>query len=331
MSMFSGKTGRLEVYSVFSYPRKDTDVITLLNEGNESTSVTSYTLFHTESLNFARGIMQRWFNHFSGKFLFFEGDWQHPRLGAPNVGIMFFSDFILIISGLISVLSGKTSKRTRFLLLLLVFAPLPSALSRDQVHAARSMIMTVPLIFLSSVGLISLAINLKTISFKLFRIGGYVLLVFVFFGSLVYFIDSYFVHLPVHNAKFWDYGYKEIALEIISKQDNYNKIVFQQSYEQPFIYFLFYGAQYNIDKYRPENIQKQLTLHESSVGDVGLVENLYNVEFRPFSWPVSEVKGAIIVGDSVSIPDDYDKEKYNLIKEIKYLDSNTAFRIVEIR
>lgn len=71
LSLFQGKAGRLEVFSVFSYPRPPEYLQEFLDQGEEKVGNLSYYLFHSEALNFERGIMGRWFNHFSGRFLFF--------------------------------------------------------------------------------------------------------------------------------------------------------------------------------------------------------------------------------------------------------------------
>src|SRR4030042_4728750 len=74
LSMFSGKTGRLKVFTITSYPRPKEYLQNFLSESGVKLGSTSYYLFYSESLNYTRGILSRWFNHFSSKFLFFEGD-----------------------------------------------------------------------------------------------------------------------------------------------------------------------------------------------------------------------------------------------------------------
>ena len=43
--------------------------------------------------------------------------------------------------------------------------------------------------------------------------------------------------------------------------------------------------------------------------------------------------GTLLVGDFIRIPSEEsgDTDKYNLVKEINYLDGNPAFRIVEVK
>ena len=326
-SFVRGETGRLEVFSVFSYPRKEADIESLLSQGQEKISSLSYYLFHSENLNFARGIMGRWFNHFSGRFLFFEGDWQNPRHSAPNAGMMLLSDLILLIVGTVSLLKSKGRKLKTFIILWLVLAPLPAVLSRDQVHAVRSLNMVIPLVIISSFGLMQLILWIKNFKKGLVLTTDYLLLTSFFLVSFIYFLDAYFVHLPKHNSKEWGYGYKQIVEEVTKNQSKYKTIKIQQSFAQPYIYFLFY------QKYDPAKYQEQAQLVESEYKyDVGYIEKLDNICFCAIDFPQNKKEhGSLVVADDIRIPEsELDSESVNLIKEIRYLDGNTAFRVVEV-
>jgi len=323
LSFFQGKTGRLEVFSVFSYPRPTEELNTFLKQGEEKIGDISYYLFHSESLNFTRGVLERWFNHYSNRFLFFEGDWQNYRHSSPYQGMFLLTEIITVSVGM-WVLIREKGKQKYLIFLWALLAPLPAALSRDQVQAVRSFNLVIPLVFINAYGL---AFIFSTISKKLkykkiaYAVGTLYLL------SFIYFIDSYFIHLPKHNAQDWYFGYKDVVRKVVSIKDNYDKVIIQQSYDQPYIYYLFYT------KYDPSKYQKQAYLLESNVGDVGLVEYIDDIEFRLFSWPVGvgEEK-TLIAGSTIGIPDDYIKYQFNLIEEIKYPDGfKVAFRIIETK
>lgn len=320
LSIFQGKTGRLEVFSVFSYPRPKDYIERFLKEGNEKIGDLNYYLFHSEILNFKRGILGRYFNHFSGKFLFFEGDWANPRHSAPYQGMLLLGDLILLVIGLVAMARQKISKETLFIWLWLVFSPLPSILSRDQVHAVRAYNLSVPLIFVLSFGSIWLSRFRKV--WKL-TIG------VIYLVGFIYFLDAYFIHLPKHNSKYWEYGYKQIVETVTPIQGSYKQIKVQQSYAQPYIFFLFF------QKYDPAKYQKQAKLTENPYGDVGQVEHLDNIYFAPIDWSVNRGEhGTLFVADTVRIPpeDSKDTSLFTLIKEIKYLNGrDVAFRIIEVK
>lgn len=314
MSIFGGQTGRLEVFSVFSYPRSKEYIQSMLNEGGEKIGDINYYLFHSETYNFIRGVMGRWFNHFSGSFLFFEGDTANPRHSAPYQGMFLISDIIFLVLGLFLFFKEKITKEKMLIFSWLILSPLPAILSRDQVHAIRSLDMIIPLIMIISFGYERLS--------KWF-------LVFTFFG-FIYFLDAYFVHVPTHNSQLWEYGYKQVVEAITPIQNNYKTIKVQQSFAQPYIYFLFY------QKYDPAKYQKSANLISSEyVNDVGYVTKLDNIEFAAIDWSRNRGDhGSLIIGDPIRIPpqDSSSEKEFKLIKEIKYLNNrDTAFRIIEIK
>ncbi len=319
ISLFTGKTGRLKVFSVFSYPRPKEYLQSFLDEGNEKIGSISYYLFHSENVNFLRGVLGRYFNHFSVRFLFFEGDWANPRHSAPNQGMLLLGDMALIVVGIIAFVKTKLSRESLFVWLWLLLAPLPSILSRDQVHAVRSFNMVIPIVIILSYGLLFLYKNKKLFT-------GFVIIYAV---SFIYFLDAYFIHLPIHNSQFWEYGYKQIVETVTAIQNNYKTIKIEQSYAQPYIYFLFY------QKYDPAKYQKVANLKENPYGDVGQVEKLDNIEFVGIDWSRDRGDhGELVVADIKVIPplDSDDPKQFKLINEIKYLDNkNTAFRVLEIR
>lgn len=325
ISFDRGQTGRLSVFSIFSYPRSRDYIEKMLSQNNEKIGDINYLLFHNETLNFKRGILGRYFNHFSGRFLFFEGDYQNPKHSSPNHGMLLMVDLLLLPLGVFYLIrkGGNFSKLT---FLWLILSPLPAVLTRDQVQAVRGYNMVIPLTLISAYGFASLLEFVKGVNKRL-RFIVFGLIIILFITSLIYFLDSYFIHLPIHNAKYWSYGYKQVVQKMLPIQDNYKTVYFQQSYDQPYIYYLFYS------KYDPSVYQKQANLSYYLGPDVGLVEKLDNIHFSGWSWPYATgEKSTLIIGNSVAIPADFNPKDYNLISEIKYPDGYmSAFRIVETK
>lgn len=330
LSFMIGKTGRLNVFSVFSYPRPKEYLEAQLKQGNEKIGSISYYLFHPESLNFKRGIMGRWFNHFSGRFLFFEGDWQNPKHTAPNSGVMTLFDLILLPLGIIFLLKKKLTKEIGFVLLWLIASPLPAVLSRDQIHGIRALNMAIPLIIISAFGLYYALELIAKIKMNLIKVGGIMIGIGLFVVSYTYFLDAYFVHLSKHDSQAWDYGYKQIVEIVTPIQNKYKQIKVQQSFAQPYIYFLFF------QKYDPAKYQKQAKLVDSEYkNDVGYVEHLDNIYFAPIDWSVNRGESNILfVADTIRIPPEDSKDigLFKQIAEIRYLNNrDIAFRIIEVK
>lgn len=335
LSLFQGKAGRLNVFSVFSYPRPTEYLEAFLDESGTEIGSSKYYLFYSETLNFTRGILGRWFNHFSGDFLFFEGDWQNPRHTAPNHGVLLLGDLILLIVGAGYFLKEKVNKNKSFVWLWMLLAPLPAVLSRDQVHAVRSYNLVIPLTIILAFGANS-AINFLNKNTDLFKKSLRIILGTVYLAGFLYFLDAYFVHLPKHDSNLWEYGYKQVVETVKPIQNDYQKIKVRQSFAQPYIYFLFYGGEENSKGYDPATYQQQAKLVESEYkGDVGYIEKLDNIEFAPIDWSVNRGEtGTLFVADPVRIPpqDSSDENLFKLIKDIKYLNGrDTAFRIIEVK
>lgn len=323
LSLFTGQTGRLDVFSIFSYPRPKDYTQAFLNEGGEKFGSLSYYLFHSETLNFARGILGRYFNHFSGKFLFFEGDYQNPQHSAPYQGMLLVTDIILILIGIAAFYRQKLSKSFWFILLWLIFSPLPAVLTRDQVQSVRALNMVVPLAFILAWGLNEVLICINSRKNKIIYL---VLLTGFYLVGFVYFADAYYIHVPKHNSSYWNYGYKQVVEKVSSLQLGYTHIIVEQSFSQPYIYFLYF------QKYDPAKYQKQANLVASSnASDVGLVTKIDNVLFQNIDWSyISNLHGAlVVVGFQNPIPADL---KYDLVDQIYYLNGrDLAFNIIKIK
>ncbi|MCX7928164.1 MAG: hypothetical protein N2558_00575 [Patescibacteria group bacterium] len=327
LSFRAGEAGRLEVFSVFSYPRSEEYINQFLQRANEQKGDLQYYLFHNEALNFARGILGRWFNHFSGRFLFFEGDWQNPRHLPPNHGVLLFADVLFLVLGFYSLFKINSLKLSVFVVSWLIISPLPAVLSRDQVHAVRSLNMLIPLTIICAFGFIYFVDFLDKSKNWLIRSSLFGFLFTSYLVSFIYFIDAYFIHQPIHNAKHWQFGYKQVVQSLKLYIESENKIIFQQSYAQPYIYYLFYS------QYDPRKLQaRKLERYKENRHDVSLVKSIDSIYFENFSWPKHAEEGSIIVGNEISIPSDFDKwSGYELVSRIKNLDGSIAFTVVKVK
>jgi hypothetical protein len=104
-------------------------------------------------------------------------------------------------------------------------------------------------------------------------------------------------------------------------------VVFDQSYDQPYIFFLFYQG------YDPATFQRNRGFIKGIAGDVGFVGDLDNIEFRPINWSSDKMlTNSLIVGKPASFPleEVRDAQEYN-VEAIKYPNGHDAFLIVEPR
>ena len=318
---FFGGGGRLKVMSLFSYHRPQEEIQEIVNQDGGDTFVAS--LFHSENLFYAQGILGRFFNHFSGRFLFFEGDWSSQRHGPPYMGMLYYLDILFLTLGSVYLIKNKT-RGSGFIWWWLVVSVLPSALTRDSIQAVRSLNMILPLSILIGLGLCEVYSWLrrrKRLAFIL--IGGFVLLIYGY--CFIYYLDMYYFHYPLKSSEYWQYGYKEAVEEVYKNQGEYSKIVFTQEYGQPYIFWLFYN------QYDPSSYQRQALLTENPYGDVGAIEGFDNIEFRDVYWPNDRsLKNSLFIGTEEGLPlRDINPDEAVIIKEIIFKNGKIAFRIVE--
>ena len=308
---FSTQSGRLKVFSVFSYTRS-ADVTDEIK--HQDSNPLYFPLFHSEGFDQLRGITRRYLNHLSPYYLFVAGDWTNLRQSIPYYGYFHLPEIVTIIIGFGLLISNLKSPFSKLLLAWLLLAILPSALSRDLVSGVRSLPMVIPLTIISAIGLSQLA-NKKTL-----------LLLYFFTLTLffVYFLDLYFLHSPYFTGKDWLYPYKP-ALQLVSQyQDKYNRIIFTNTLGQPYIFMLFY---YKID---PATYQTQSKLVADAQGDVGQITKYGKFVFKRVDWPAERGDSStIFVGDQFELPEQ-DMDPTNLIRlgDIYYPNGAHALRIV---
>jgi hypothetical protein len=322
-TFFGGAGGRLKIMSLFSYPRSENEASVIVQqEGGTTTRTLEYQVFHGAPIYFLRIFTEHYLNHFSPRFLFFEGDWTDPRHSVPMAGQMNYLDMVFLPAGLYFLISRKL-KNQSFMWYFLLISPLPAALTRNIIQANRSFFMVLPLTMLSAFGMYFIWQLVR--EKKLLRIPIVTAGVIVYLFSFISYLDQFFVHAPIQYSDYWLYGYKQAVQFIAGKTQNYSRVIFTQKYGQPYMYYLFYT------KYSPEKYQKQAKLVENPEGDVGMVTNIDNIEFRDIYWPADRFKkNSLFIGTQYELPlGDIAPKESKVLQQINFLNGTTAFRIVE--
>ncbi len=106
--------GRAKNLSIFKYPQVKLIQSKLLQEDQVVPEITSYPyFFHNRLYLHLRDFLQRIFVHLSGEFLFITGDLA-PPFRIPLMGVLYLSDSLLLIIGLV-ILISKEKKSLFFL------------------------------------------------------------------------------------------------------------------------------------------------------------------------------------------------------------------------
>jgi 4-amino-4-deoxy-L-arabinose transferase-like glycosyltransferase len=312
----SSQSGRLKVFSVFSYVREQKYVSDLLAQDNQSSKNWLYYLFHSETLDQLRGVSQRYLNHLSPRFLFVAGDWTNLRHAEYKHGYFYLVDIFALAAGVYYLSRSRFKKSAWLIISWLLLAPLPAALSRDLVSGVRSLPLVIPVIILVSIGISEI------ISHKVFR--WFYVLLGIFF--VAYFFEFYIFHAKFYASDQWVTPYKQ-AIEVIKEQQqNYSHVYFTDQLGQPYIFFLYYL------RYDPSLFQKEMVFQDNASGDVGQVLKFGNYNFQPIFWP--SLRGqtdSVFVGGQYELPEkDLNFEGLRKISDIYYPNGSHALRIVGI-
>lgn len=312
----STQGGRLKVFNVFSYVRPRERVQEILRQDDTQTLNPIYYLFHSEFLDQIRGVVQRYLNHFSPRFLFFEGDWSNARHSTAYYGYFHYLELVTFLIGIVVLIRSKN--HSAWLVLgWLILAPIPAALSRDIISGVRVLPLSIPLIIISALGLS------KIFQYKLFSFLFGLVLVF----NLVYFLDLSLVHDPYYSGKYWSVAYKT-AIQIVNEHiSDYNQIVFTNTLGQPYIYVLFYN------KIDPRDFWGNTQYLASESGDVSEVIAWDKYLFQKIYWPRQRGDSStLFVGDQWELPEQ-DMNPTNLVRlgEVSYPDGSHALRIVGLQ
>ena len=284
--LFQQQGNRLQVVSLFSYPRSNEEQNLIISESNKL----DLALFQNQIIFFTRNFLTRYFNHFSPQFLLTQGDWQNPRHGAPYTGVLLFPSFIFLIIGIFHFLSTNQSNYlSKFFFLWLLLSPIPASLTRDSIQATRIMSFSLPLCYFSAYGINFIVNKYKRHLLK-------ICILLIYFASFIYYGDLYLNHMVKKSPQDWLYGYQQ-AIEYLISNETDRKNYFSDFYGQPYIYYLFYK------KYSPSTYQStnKMTTTSIDTGKVHQIDNIIfeNPNFNHITIQTSPILGVFSIDDTV--------------------------------
>jgi 4-amino-4-deoxy-L-arabinose transferase-like glycosyltransferase len=229
-------------------------------------------LLHNKPVEYGLDFSRRYLSHLSPDFLFFQGDLNRPRYRAPDVGQLLLVTAPFLVIGWYQAVK----KKKWWLLVWLFLALLPAALTFETPSAIRSILMAVPLALLIGLGFESVK-KLRPI---------FVLALFI---NLLYYLDAYFVHLPVHQPYEWQGGYKKLVTRVNQLMPDYDKALITDSRGTAYIYFLFYN-QYDPTTWQAQSRAAQTVPDKFGFTSINRLDNLYFIgETCPAKIPEDRV------------------------------------------
>jgi len=191
-------------------------------------------------------------NTFSFDFLFIKGDAEARHSPARNeIGQLMAIEAIPFVIGLYILVS----KKQYFLLMWLLLAPIPSALTRDGgTHSARLLILLPALQLTIAVGV-----------YQIFRKTKLLFLIYslFFIFSVVYTLNYYFSTYRFESAKPFQWGFGEMVKRAVSESPNYDTVILDAGQDSALMAYLF------TTKYSPAKFQSlQQSFSYNLVDDV---------------------------------------------------------------
>ncbi len=276
---------------------------------------------------FFNDITAKFFAYFSPAQIFVWGD-EVQRHSLPDMGRLLLPDLILLLLSLIYLLTKPLTKFKAFLILWLIIGSIPGSITQDQYHSIRSLMMSVPLAIFLSLGLHNLVFltpkKLKTPT-TFFALSAYG----VFF--ITYLANYHYVG-AVERAEFFQYGMKQVVIEISPVADQYDQIIIDAPimYGHPYIHILSH-LQYDPTKFH------QTVRRGDNITIFPPVAEVYGFDkytFRSIYWPTDQqIHNTIFVGSPLGLPNAQEAEgnpNIKFIQDIYYPTGQVAMRIVAV-
>lgn len=262
---------------------------------------------------------QNYFGYFSTTFLVSSNRSDSTLFNLPGTWLISSWEFLLFLMAIYLIIK-KPTRSTLLLVLLLILAPVPAALTREYMHAQRSEILLFIIPIFVSISFFYLYDLLK----KKWRVLYLWVFFMIVFGTFAQRVDFYMFHQFNPNLGGFKYGYSDIVNFTEQNKDKYDKIVFTKSYSMPQIFVAFYSK---MDPTEFQNYSKNWKRFESDgMKYVDMMDmNMGKYEFRGVNWDRdSKLKNTLIVAQEKDIP----PEPLN-IHIVKAPTGKVIFRVIE--
>ncbi|MBX4205582.1 glycosyltransferase family 39 protein [Candidatus Microgenomates bacterium] len=279
-------------------------------------------VLHNKVVNYGLAFAYNWSRHFWGEFLFLSGD-IIQRNRVPETGQLYLIELPFVLIGLYKIItdSKDLEKRKRWSIIVwwLIIAPIAAGLTFQAPHALRAENMVIPLEIISAYGLIQILIYIKKTKIKSFLIGGYIALSVLMVWSVARYLHMYYVHMAKEYPYSSQYGVKELVDYVSKNQNEYQKILVTDRYDQPYILFLFYT------KYSPTKFQSEHLLTGRDSFGFSTVNHFDKYYFTSIKFDEAQPNNpnSLLIGTDGEIPDEA-----NIVKNIYGTNGYLYFQIV---
>lgn len=274
---FGGGTTRFSHLSIFTDPTVVPEIgFNRLNDARVRGEKVSFgmqpslldRIFHNKISSWVKTFTDNYIKTLSFTFFFVKGD-QNLRHGVDRMGVFYKIEFLFFIIGLVSFVVNKSidKKQKLFVILWLILAPIPSALTRDGAsHATRLFFLLPPMIILVASGVwwtLENGYRYKFMrGFTFAAVGGLYTLSFLLYQH------NFWYHYPWESERWWNAGFKDAIQTAKSVEDQYEKIIISTNGEPPWIFF---AGWYN---YPPNEWHKNYPFPKENLNGYGEISHL---------------------------------------------------------
>jgi 4-amino-4-deoxy-L-arabinose transferase-like glycosyltransferase len=277
-------------------------------------------IFHNKYQVIARKFVSNYLQYFSWQFLFVSGPAETTYGMIPGRGVLYWFE-ILFIPGVILILVNGDKRRGMVpLILWLVLAPIPAALTTGPGYAANRAVIILPALeIIMAFGAVYFLDILGPKIMKYLLLGFSVVAV-IFFAS---FLEDYFIQSPGKLGSGMLSGNMEVAYWL-AKNTASSNVVVSRKLSEPHIFIAFAN---HWDPISYQTNSQDWSYKKDGLGWVDMMPNynLGNYLFRNIDWQIDKSrKNAYLVGKPEEFP-----ESVTPLTTVAYPDGSPAFLIVQ--
>ena len=185
---------------------------------------------------------KNYFSYFSSTYLFTQGasEWSYGMI--PGVGVLYLFEVLLLFAAVISFARRKGFKSMGLIILWLLIAPIPAALTKGAGFAGtRAAVMMPAVQIISAWGALFLFDFIKEKYSKVWAKVFAFSLIALLATSLAGFLENYRYQAPVKASGSMQYGMRELIATIYSIEGGYDEVVLSRTLSVPNIWIQFYN------------------------------------------------------------------------------------------
>lgn len=163
-----------------------------------------------------QAVLEKYSSYFNLSYLFFTGYNLLPQGDPFQVGVFLFLFLPFFLFGITKVRSNFMGN-SKLIYILLITSPITASLTSGPQSTSRNLVSAIPISIISAVGVWEFLKSAKLIWKAVF--------VITLAVSFLYFLAIFYYHFPKDHAEGFQYGYKQIALFIKPRYQDFEKII----------------------------------------------------------------------------------------------------------